>query len=62
MGPIVNRDLQRRIRPVNGIAAHKQVVKNDIKLAARVICNLDKQKGLWQEGTEKKDKEVIHFI
>lgn len=26
LGAIVNRDLSRRIRPVNGITAHKQVI------------------------------------
>ena len=31
MGAIVNRDLKQRARPVNGIVAHKQIVKADIK-------------------------------
>ncbi|XP_014677659.1 PREDICTED: serrate RNA effector molecule homolog [Priapulus caudatus] len=62
MGPIVNRDLQRRIRPVNGIAAHKQVMKNDISLAARVVCNLDRQRHLWLDpGAEKKEKTKLKF-
>ncbi|GFS61750.1 serrate RNA effector molecule homolog [Trichonephila inaurata madagascariensis] len=47
LGAIVNRDLSRRIRSVNGISSHKQVVRADIKLAARIIQNLDKQKKLW---------------
>lgn len=47
LGAIVNRDLSRRIRSVNGIASHKQVVRSDIKLAARIVHNLDEQRGLW---------------
>ncbi|KAJ8970602.1 hypothetical protein NQ314_001137, partial [Rhamnusium bicolor] len=41
LGAIVNRDLSRRIRPVNGITAHKQVVRSDIRISARVALNLD---------------------
>ena len=36
LGPIVNRDLTRRIRTVNGITVDKRVTRNDIKLAAKV--------------------------
>ncbi|KAL1419139.1 hypothetical protein MTO96_005250 [Rhipicephalus appendiculatus] len=47
LGAIVNRDLSRRIRSVNGIASHKQVIRSDIKLAARIVHNLDNQRSLW---------------
>ena len=69
LGPIVNRDLTRRIRTVNGITVDKRVVRNDIKLAAKVITNLDQRWGLWQKknkaaedtngdgSEEKKDME-----
>ncbi|CAN7988874.1 unnamed protein product [Ixodes hexagonus] len=50
LGAIVNRDLSRRIRSVNGIASHKQVVRSDIKLAARIVHNLDDQRGLWSSS------------
>ncbi|XP_035233246.1 serrate RNA effector molecule homolog isoform X2 [Stegodyphus dumicola] len=55
LGAIVNRDLSRRIRSVNGISSHKQVVRADIKLAARIIQNLDKIKKLWEDD-EKSDE------
>ena len=35
LGPIVNRDLSRRIRTVNGITVDRKVVRNDIKLAGK---------------------------
>ncbi|XP_069705569.1 serrate RNA effector molecule homolog isoform X2 [Periplaneta americana] len=47
LGAIVNRDLSRRIRTVNGITSHRQVVRHDIKLAARIVHNLDAKSGLW---------------
>ncbi|XP_026841157.1 serrate RNA effector molecule homolog isoform X2 [Drosophila persimilis] len=50
MGAIVNRDLSRRVRPANGITAHKQVVRSDIKLCARIVMNLDEKFKLWSEG------------
>ena len=37
LGPIVNRDLSRRIRTVNGITVDRKVVRNDIKLAGDVV-------------------------
>jgi hypothetical protein len=52
LGPIVNRDLTRRIRTVNGITVDKKVVRNDIKLAAKVITNLDQRWGLWRKEKE----------
>lgn len=36
LGAIVNRDLSRRVRPVNGITTHKTIVRSDIKLCAKV--------------------------
>lgn len=49
----MNRDLSRRIRTVNGVTCHKQVVRNDIKLSAKIVHNLDQRLGLWVE--DKKD-------
>ena len=50
LGAIVNRDLSRRIRTVNGITSHRGVVKADIKLAAKIIQNLDSRWALWLDG------------
>jgi len=50
LGAIVNRDLSRRIRTVNGITSHRQVVRHDIKLSARIVHNLDAKAGLWIDG------------
>ena len=47
MGAIVNRDLSRRVRPVNGITAHKTICKTDIKLCAKIAHSLDEKAGLW---------------
>uniref|UniRef100_A0AAQ6A5Y0 Arsenite-resistance protein 2 n=1 Tax=Amphiprion ocellaris TaxID=80972 RepID=A0AAQ6A5Y0_AMPOC len=47
LAPGVNRDLARRVRNVNGITQHKQVLRNDIKLAAKLIHALDEKGDLW---------------
>ena len=47
MGAIVNRDLSRRVRPVNGMTAHKTIVRADIKLCAKIAMNLDEKFKLW---------------
>lgn len=56
LGAIVNRDLSRRIRPVNGITAHKQVVRSDIRIAAKVTLHMDNKAGLWPDDEDKKEK------
>lgn len=57
LAPIVNRDLSRRVRPVNGITAHKTVCKNDIKLCAKIAHSLDEKSGLWKEGTDEPESK-----
>lgn len=47
LAPGVNRDLARRVRNVNGITQHKQVLRNDIKMAAKLIHALDDRERLW---------------
>ncbi|KAI1724317.1 arsenite-resistance protein 2 domain-containing protein [Ditylenchus destructor] len=41
LGAIVNRDLKRRIRSVNGVTLHRTVAQNDIKHAAKLIVLYD---------------------
>lgn len=62
LGAIVNRDLSRRIRSVNGITAHKQVVRSDIKLAARMIQNLDEQRCLWEDTGLKQPEQTFGLV
>jgi hypothetical protein len=66
LGPIVNRDLSRRIRTVSGLTVDKKVVRNDIRLAAKVITNLDKKWGIWtkdqSEGNEEIKKVRIYSV
>ena len=58
MGAIVNRELKQRVRPINGIVAHKQVAKQDIKHCAKIIQAFDEKWRLWEDDEgEKKDKE-----
>ncbi|XP_039517471.1 serrate RNA effector molecule homolog [Pimephales promelas] len=47
LAPGVNRDLARRVRNVNGMTQHKQVLRNDIKMAAKLIHALDDRERLW---------------
>ena len=46
-----------------GLTADKRVVRNDIKLAAKIITNLDGKWGLWKtEGGEKEGKRLTAQI
>lgn len=53
LGAIVNRDLSKRIRSVNGITNHRQVARNDMKLCVNIINNFDNRSGLWQVDGEQ---------
>ena len=57
LGPIVNRDLSRRVRTINGITVDRKVVRHNIKLAAKVVTNLDQKWGLWQKPQENRDAD-----
>ncbi|KAF3855512.1 hypothetical protein F7725_016235, partial [Dissostichus mawsoni] len=48
LSPVVNRDLCRRVRCVNGLTHHRPVVRNDIRLSARLIHSLDLKGALWR--------------
>ncbi|XP_076041297.1 arsenic resistance protein 2 isoform X2 [Oratosquilla oratoria] len=61
LGAIVNRDLSRRIRTVNGITSHKAVVRSDIKLSAKIIQNLDSRWGLWHDKDKGGDTMAFDF-
>ena len=62
LGPIVNRDLTKRIRTVPGLTQDKKVVRNDIKLAAKIITNLDNKWGLWKIETDNKDDITMGLV
>ncbi|XP_072232227.1 serrate RNA effector molecule homolog isoform X2 [Leuresthes tenuis] len=52
LSPVVNRDLCRRVRSVNGLTHHRPVVRNDIRLSARLIHSLDQRGALWSGQME----------
>ncbi|XP_043537687.1 serrate RNA effector molecule homolog, partial [Chiloscyllium plagiosum] len=58
LSPVVNRDLARRVRSINGITQHKQIVRNDIKLAAKLIHSLDDRSQLWSSETVTEEGRV----
>ena len=65
LSPVVNRDLSRRVRPVAGAATAIQVIRDDIKLAAKLIRELDTKAALYEkesreetEAREKAEKEA----
>jgi len=58
IGAIVNSELKQRVRSVSGLTVHRPVMRQDVKLAAKLIQMLDERWSLWHDHTEeKKDKE-----
>ncbi|KAH0626042.1 hypothetical protein JD844_000745 [Phrynosoma platyrhinos] len=58
LSPGVNRDLTRRVRNINGITQHKQILRNDIKLAAKLIHTMDDRTQLWGAGEARPATEL----
>lgn len=59
IGAIINKDLSRRVRTVNGIASHKSCVLADIRHAAKIIAQLDHQRKVWQKCEEDEAEPSI---
>ncbi|XP_013887883.1 serrate RNA effector molecule homolog [Austrofundulus limnaeus] len=64
LSPVVNRDLCRRVRSVNGLTHHRPVVRNDIRLSARLIHSLDQKGQLWtgQMETNPVLKNITDYL
>ncbi|CAA9996950.1 unnamed protein product, partial [Nesidiocoris tenuis] len=60
LGAIVNRDLSRRVRSVSALSAHKTVVLNDLKLAARIIQELDSRHKIWNQNESLESSFGLH--
>merc|ERR1712130_511259 len=52
----------KRVRTVPGLTQDKKVVRNDIKLAAKIITNLDTKWGLWKNESEGKDDVCLGLV
>lgn len=57
LGGIINRDLSRRIRSVNGIASHRLNVLADLEHTAKIILNLDEERSIWENDIVEKQIE-----
>ncbi|XP_068164135.1 serrate RNA effector molecule homolog [Antennarius striatus] len=64
LSPVVNRDLSRRVRTVNGLTHHRPVVRNDIRLSARLVHSLDQKGELWagQMETNPVLKNITDYL
>ncbi|KHN86405.1 Serrate RNA effector molecule -like protein [Toxocara canis] len=61
LGAIINRDLARRVRTVNGVTAHKQVAQNDLRQAAKLTALYDKKAGLYQPSEEDQQQTASEY-
>jgi hypothetical protein len=48
LGPVLNKDLSRRIRPVSLLANDRRAMQRQVRLAASLINRLDAKWGLWE--------------
>jgi len=53
LGPVLNKDLSRRIRTISTLANDKKVMRNDIKEASNLIRELDKRWDLWETKVDE---------
>lgn len=61
IGAILNRELKNRIRTINGIAHHKTIVRNDLRLITKIIKQLDERWNIWEANENDFDlkKKII---
>ncbi|KAF7644954.1 hypothetical protein LDENG_00213060, partial [Lucifuga dentata] len=62
LSPVVNRDLCRRVRSVNGVTHHRPVVRNDIRLSARLVHSLDQRAELWAGQMNPVLKNITDYL
>ncbi|CAF3617744.1 unnamed protein product [Rotaria sordida] len=66
VGAIINRELKNRVRTINGIAHHKIIVRNDIRLITKIVKQLDERWNIWESNendhNEKKTTITISSI
>ncbi|KAM7533978.1 hypothetical protein Aperf_G00000111582 [Anoplocephala perfoliata] len=56
----VNRELNQRIRTVNGVLTrHKPVMQNDLRVASRLVAQLDAKHSLWSLPGEEEDSGAV---
>lgn len=48
LGPVINKDLSQRIRPVSRLANDRRAMQRDLRLAATLINRLDAKWELWE--------------
>ena len=48
LGPVLNKDLSQRIRPVSLLSNDKRAMRRDVRLAAALINRLDTKWSLWE--------------
>lgn len=63
----INRELDQKIKLISGLSNHKDIIRNDLKLACKVVDNMDKRWGLWNysnvyEVNKKREEEELTKI
>lgn len=56
LSPVVNRDLNRRVRAVSGISQHTSCARNDLRNIARLIAHLDQKWKMWEHSEDEGEK------
>merc|ERR1719508_114680 len=63
LGPVINRELSKRVRLVAGLVSDKKVVRNNIKLASKIVQNMDKKWGLDKNlGGDKLMENIADYL
>lgn len=44
----INREIDQKIKRIIGLTNHKEITRNDLRIIAKIVDNMDKRWGLWQ--------------
>ena len=51
LGPVVNKDLSKRVRCVSQVVYDKLVMKHDTSIVTKLVSTLDSRRGLWENSS-----------
>ena len=62
LDPVVNKDLSKKIRSVPYKLGDQKIARNDIRVAAKIITNLDKKQELWTASANPLLRNVHDYL
>ena len=54
----INREVNQKVKFVTGLTNHRQIVRNDLCLACKIVENMDRKWGVWKSSEDRANEET----